>query len=57
MIEDDNDIGRDLAAFLDEHRARATLDTGFIGEPRVTPAMAALADHASSLEEIVSLAA
>jgi hypothetical protein len=28
-----DDIGRDLAAFLDEHRACGTLDTGFTGQP------------------------
>jgi hypothetical protein len=29
----DDDIGRDLAAFLEEHRACGTLDTGITGEP------------------------
>jgi hypothetical protein len=29
----DDDIGHDLAAFLAEHRACGTLDTGFAGEP------------------------
>jgi hypothetical protein len=29
----DDDIGRDLVAFLEEHRACGTLDTGFTGEP------------------------
>jgi hypothetical protein len=29
----DDDIGRDLDAFLTEHRSCGTLDTGFTGEP------------------------
>jgi hypothetical protein len=29
----DDDIGRDLAAFLEEHRACGTLDTGLTGDP------------------------
>ena len=29
----DHNLGRDLAAFLDDHRDCVTLDTGFTGEP------------------------
>ena len=32
-MNSDDDIGRDLAAFLDEHRACGTLDTGLTGQP------------------------
>jgi hypothetical protein len=31
--EGEDDIGRDLAAFLAEHRACGTLDTGLPGKP------------------------
>jgi hypothetical protein len=30
----DDDLGRDLASFLHEHRDCGTLATGFTGEPR-----------------------
>jgi hypothetical protein len=30
-----DDIGGDLAAFLDEHRTCGTLDIGFTGEPEL----------------------
>jgi hypothetical protein len=32
----DEDLGRDLAAFLDDHRGCGTLDTGFTGDPSVS---------------------
>jgi hypothetical protein len=34
MTDAHDDIGRDLAAFLDEHRGCGTLNTGFAGEPQ-----------------------
>jgi|RhiMetdeSRZDD1v2_1073273.scaffolds.fasta_scaffold17963_10 hypothetical protein len=33
-IADDDDLGRDLGAFLDERRACGTLATGFTGRAR-----------------------
>ena len=33
MSMTDDDLGRDLAAFLDEYRGCGTLDTGFTGDP------------------------